>query len=179
MFRSPIAEIFDPVAARSNDSLVYVNRFSDCTASGRLDGMQRRMSKLSEKALMTALRRRVPTPLPPPSVRKLDMQHPTPPQATQSSSQEAGRLHQKKRKFRCTRTRNVWNKVPQNHPLYSGTGPSTSSHVGALPPLRRAPKRPRECVVKIFRPWTDEKFFFVKSPKPLLEAASGRRVIVI
>ncbi|CAB0040983.1 unnamed protein product [Trichogramma brassicae] len=135
------------------------------------------MSKLSEKALMTALRRRVPTPLPPPSVRKLDMQHPTPPQATQSSSQEAGRLHQKKRKFRCTRTRNVWNKVPQNHPLYSGTGPSTSSHVGALPPLRRAPKRPRECVVKIFRPWTDEKFFFVKSPKPLLEAASGRRVI--
>uniref|UniRef100_A0ABD2WMU6 Uncharacterized protein n=1 Tax=Trichogramma kaykai TaxID=54128 RepID=A0ABD2WMU6_9HYME len=134
-------------------------------------------AKLSEKALMTALRRRVPTSLPPPSVRKIDLQHPTPPKSMQSSSPEARKLLQKKRKFYCTRMLKVWNKVPNHHPLYSGTGASTSAHVGALPPLRRAPKWPRECVYKIFRPWTDEKFYIVKRPKPLLEAASGRRVI--
>ncbi|CAB0034472.1 unnamed protein product [Trichogramma brassicae] len=131
--------------------------------------------KLSERAMLLALRRRVPTPLPPPSVRMLDMQHPTPAQAKQSSSQEAVRLP--KCKFRCKSMRKVWNKVPHNHPLYSGTDPSTSAHVGALPPLRRAPKRRREYVVKIFRPSTDEKFYFVTRAKPLLEAASGRRMI--
>ncbi|CAB0029342.1 unnamed protein product, partial [Trichogramma brassicae] len=81
--------------------------------------------KLSERAMLLALRRRVPTPLPPPSVRMLDMQHPTPAQAKQSSSQEAVRLP--KCKFRCKSMRKVWNKVPHNHPLYSGTDPSNVS----------------------------------------------------
>ncbi|CAB0035840.1 unnamed protein product [Trichogramma brassicae] len=159
---------------------ITTNNFHHLLEYGGMIWIWIKMStKLSEQALMSALRRRGPKPLPPPSVRKIDLQQPASPQATRSSSQEAGRLLQKKCKFRCTSMRKVWNKVSHNHPLYSGTGPSTLSHVGALPPLRRAPKRHREYVVKIFRPWTNEKFYFVKRAKPLLEAASGRRMIVI
>uniref|UniRef100_A0ABD2VUH5 Uncharacterized protein n=1 Tax=Trichogramma kaykai TaxID=54128 RepID=A0ABD2VUH5_9HYME len=106
-------------------------------------------AKLGEKALMTALRRRVPTPPPLPSVRQLDLMYPTPPQSSQTPSQEAGRLRQKRRKFLSKRMQNVWKKVPQHHPLYSGTGLSSSAHVGVLPPLQRAPKAPRECKQKM------------------------------
>ncbi|CAB0031041.1 unnamed protein product, partial [Trichogramma brassicae] len=128
MFRSPIAEIFDPVAARSNDSLSTSIAF----------------------LIASALRRRVPTPLPPPSVRKLicSIQHHL--KQRNHLPPGGGETPPKKRKFPLYAGLGMCvNKVPQNHPLLQrNQGHQPSSHVWSfLPPLRDVlPKRPRESV---------------------------------